>query len=65
MVRLKTVISGWHAHIHADKTGILYKQILSHWYHFEAQIVDNNIKKYQNSIDWIVDNIGIYKSRFW
>ena len=34
VIRLKTAISGRHAHIHADKQIFLDSQILSHWYHF-------------------------------
>ena len=43
VIRMKMAISGRHAHFHADKTGILDGQILSHWYHFEAQRMGNNI----------------------
>ena len=42
VIRLKMTISGRHVHIHNDKTDIS-KQILSHWYYFEAQLVSNNI----------------------
>ena len=36
-------------------------QILSHWYHFEAQLVGNNIwKKNRNPIYWLFGNIKLH-----
>ena len=65
VIRLKMAISGRHAHIHADKTDILDSQILCHWYHFEAQLVGNNIWKKIGilSTEILAILICIYKSK--